>query len=116
MRFLLQVYFNGAQTRLAELPEAERQAVTDEYVAFFGGPAVRDGNQLQPPATALTVRVVDGEAIAAPGPVTATAEPLGGYYLVEAPDIDAAVALAGRVPAARMGGAVEVRPVVAREP
>jgi hypothetical protein len=112
MRFVLQVYFNGAQARLAQLPEAERRAIVDEYIAFFDTPAVQDGNQLQSPATAMTVRVHDGQTVAAPGPFAAGAEPLGGYYLVEADDLDAAVALAARVPAARMGGAVEVRPVV----
>jgi hypothetical protein len=112
MRFVLQVYFDGAQARLAELPEDERRAIVDEYIAFFETPAVRDGNQLQSPATAVTVRVHEGESVAAPGPFAAGAEPLGGYYLVEADDLDAAVTLAARIPAARMGGAVEVRPVV----
>jgi hypothetical protein len=114
MRFVLQVYFNGAQTRLDQLPEDQRQAVTGEYVAFFQSPAVQDGNQLQPPATATTVRVHDGETVATPGPFSSSGEPLGGYYVVEASDIDAAVSLAARIPAARMGGAVEVRPVVER--
>ena len=114
MRFVLQVYFNGAQARLEQLPEDERRAIGDEYIAFFQTPAVQDGNQLQSPATAMTVRVHDGETVAAPGPFATETEPLGGYYLVEAGDLDAAVALAARVPAARMGGAVEVRPVVER--
>jgi hypothetical protein len=114
MRFVLQIYFNGAQARLEQLPDEERRAVVDEYVAFFQTPAVQDGNQLQSPATAMTVRVHDGETVAEPGPFAPEAEPLGGYYLVEAGDLDAAVALAARVPAARMGGAVEVRPVVER--
>jgi hypothetical protein len=109
---MLQVYFNGAQTRVEELSEAERQAVVEEYVAFFNSPEVQDGNQLQPPTTGVTVRVLDGETVRSDGP--SAGEPLGGYYLVEAPDVDAAVALAARVPAARMGGAVEVRPVVER--
>ena len=114
MRYVLQVYFNGAQRRLEQLPEGERQEIIDEYVAFFQTPEIRDGNQLQPPATATTVRVHDGETVRSAGPFAATREPLGGYYLIEASDIDAAVALAARIPAARMGGAVEVRPVVER--
>ena len=114
MRFVLQVYFNGAQARLDQLSEDERRAIVAEYIAFFETAAVHDGNQLQSPATAMTVRVHDGETVAAPGPFAPQAEPLGGYYLVEADDVDAAIALAARVPAARMGGAVEVRPVVER--
>ena len=114
MRYVLQVYFNGAQRQLEQLPEGERQAIIDEYVAFFQTPEVVDGNQLQPPATATTVRVHEGETVRSAGPFAATLEPLGGYYLIEASDMDAAVALAARVPAARMGGAVEVRPVVER--
>ena len=110
MRYVLQVYFNGAQTRLQQLPDGERQAIVDEYVAFFQSPEVEDGNQLQPPDRATTVRVHDGETVRTAGPFPG--EPLGGYYLVEASDMDAAVALAARIPAARMGGAIEVRPVV----
>jgi hypothetical protein len=112
MRYMLQVYFNGAQDRLKELPEAERQAVVAEYEAFFASPEVVDGNQLQPPATATTVYVDEGRIVRGGGPFAA--EPLGGYYLVEAADLDAAAALAARVPAARMGGVVEVRPTVAQ--
>jgi hypothetical protein len=115
VRYLLQVYFHGAQERLAQLPASERDAVVQEYQAFFRAAEVRDGNQLQPPATATTVQVNDGELVLTPGPFGGSGEPLGGYYLIEAADRDAAVALAARVPAVRMGGAVELRPVVERE-
>jgi hypothetical protein len=111
---MLQVYFNGAQDQVAQLPEAEREAIVGEYLAFFATPEVTDGNQLQPPATATTVRVQDARTLTAEGPFAAAGEPLGGYYLVEAEDIDAAVELAARIPAARMGGAIEVRPLVER--
>jgi hypothetical protein len=114
MRYMLQVYFNGAQDKVAQLPDAERQAIVGEYIALFATPEVTDGNQLQPPATATTVRVHEGETVRTAGPFAATREPLGGYYLVEAAGIDAAVALAARIPAARLGGVVEVRPVVER--
>ena len=114
MRYMLQVYFNGAQDKVAQLPDAERQAIVGEYLAFFATPEVTDGNQLQPPATATTVRVKDTETVMTHGPFTAQGEPLGGYYLVEAEDIDSAIGLAARIPAARMGGAIEVRPVVER--
>jgi hypothetical protein len=114
MRYLLQVYFNGAHERLTQLPQAEREAIAQEYRTFFLRPQVKDGNQLQPPTTATTVRVHDGEVTRSTGPFPTSGEPLGGYYVVEASDIDAAVAIAAHIPAARMGGAIEVRPLVER--
>jgi len=114
MKYLLQVYFNGAQDRLAQLSDTEREATVREYVAFFHSPEVSDGNQLQPPATATTIRIHDGQLTRASEPHNPSAEPLGGYYLVEAPDIDHAITIAARIPALRMGGAVEVRPLVER--
>jgi hypothetical protein len=114
MRYLLQVYLNGAQDRLSRLPDTERDAVVGEYVAFFHSPEIADGNQLQPPTTAITVRIDNGQLSRADIPHNPSAEPLGGYYLVDATDIDHAVAIAARIPALRMGGAVEVRPVVER--
>lgn len=114
MLYLLQVYFNGAQDRLAQLPDDERRAIVDDYGAFFDRPEIQDGNQLQPPTTATTVRVEDGKAVVTDGPFTETGEPLGGYYLIEADDVDTAVGLAARIPAARMGGAIEIRPIVVR--
>jgi hypothetical protein len=111
---MLQVYFNGAQDTVAQLPDAERQAIVDEYIAFFASPEVMDGNQLQPPATATTVRVQDAQTLTSAGPFAAVGEPLGGFYVVEAEGIDSAIELAARIPAARMGGAIEVRPLVER--
>ena len=114
MRYMLQVYFNGAQARLERLSEAERTIITDEYIAFFRTPEVKDGNQLQPPTTATTVRVQEGEPIQRTGPHSETDEPLGGYYLIDVSDINDAVALAARIPAVRMGGTVEIRPLIQR--
>lgn len=114
MRYLLQVYFNGAAVRLEQMPDAERKAIVEEYEAFSQTLEVMDGNQLQPPATATTVRIHEGQTTRSSGPYPHADEPLGGYYLIEAADIDAALALATRIPAVRMGGAVEVRPVVVR--
>ena len=70
------------------------------------------GHQLQPPETATTVRVQDGRTLTTDGPFAETKDAFGGYYLFEADDLDAAIELAARIPAARMGGAIEVRPVV----
>jgi hypothetical protein len=114
MRYVLQVYFDGAQERLAQLPETDREEIVREYVAFFQRPEIKDGNQLQAPATATTVRVQGDEIVRSAGTFSGSGEPLGGYYLIEVDDVDAAVALAARIPATRMGGAVEVRPVVER--
>ena len=69
------------------------------------------GLQLQPPDTATTVRVQDGRALTTDGPFVETKEALDGYCLFEADDLDAAIEFAARIPAARMGGAIEVRPV-----
>jgi hypothetical protein len=92
--------------------DEERDAVTAEYLAIRDDPRVTGGGHLQPAATATTVRVADGTALVTDGPFADTKEVIGGYYLLEADDLDAALEIAGRVPAARMGGAVEVRPFV----
>jgi hypothetical protein len=113
MRYMLQVYFNGADERLRQLPEAERQGIVHEFEAFLRRPEIKDGNQLQSPATATTVRVHEDEVVHSTGPCT-TGEPLGGYYVVEAGDIGAATAIAAHIPVIRMGAAVEVRPLVER--
>lgn len=72
------------------------------------------GNQLAPPETATTVRVQDGRALTTDGPFVAVEEAIGGYLLLEADGLDAAIDLAARIPAARLGGAIEVRPIVER--
>lgn len=115
MKYLLMVYFNGAQERIAQLPTNERDNLVQRFTAFFQSPQVRDGNQLQPPRTAATVRIENDAPVTRPGPFPGpSAEPLGGYYLIDADDPDAAAALASRVPALEMGAAVEIRPVVER--
>jgi hypothetical protein len=85
-----------------------------EYMAISEASSTVGGAQLQPSGTATTVRVADGEALTTDGPFSETKEVLGGFFLVEADDIDAALDVAARIPAARLGGAVEVRPLVER--
>ena len=75
-------------------------------------PGVTSGQQLDEPETATTVRVQDGKTLTTDGPFVELKEAVGGYLFLEADDLDAAIELAARVPAARLGGAVEVRPVV----
>jgi hypothetical protein len=114
MRYLLQIYPGGRAEEFERLPEEERQAIRDEYVALGRLPGVVGGEQLQPFDTATTVRVENGETLLTDGPFVDAKEHLGGYCLVEADDLDAALDIAARIPAARMGGAVEVRPLVER--
>jgi hypothetical protein len=97
------------------MPEAERNALFGEYMAFTE--SIREsghllaGDPLEPTATATTIRVRGGKAVTSDGPFAETREQLGGYYIVEARDLDEALGLAARVPSARIG-CVEVRPIV----
>jgi hypothetical protein len=112
MKYLLQIY--PAAGEFEELSEDEQEAIVGEYLAIERSPGVLGGDQLQPVETATTVRVEDGETLLTDGPFVDAKEHLGGYLLVEADDLDAALEIAARIPAARMGGAVEVRPLVER--
>jgi hypothetical protein len=112
MKYLLQIYSAVLREEFERLPADEQEAIVGEYVAIRQSPGVLGGEQLQPVETATTVRVRDGETLLTDGPFVDAKEHLGGYFLVEADDLDAALELAARVPAARMGGAVEVRPLV----
>jgi hypothetical protein len=96
------------------LSEGERGAVYAAYKAINENPGVTSGLQMQPPETATTVRVHDGKALTTDGPFVEIKEAIGGYLFFEAPDLDAAIALAAQIPAASMGGAIEVRPLVER--
>ena len=96
----------------ARLPEDEQKAVFADYQAVNQTPGVTPGLQMQTPEAATTVRVEGGKTLTTDGPFVAIKEALGGYLFFEADDLDAAIELASRIPAARLGGAVEVRPVV----
>jgi hypothetical protein len=95
----------------ARLSEDEQKAVFAAYRSINETPGVTPGVQMKPPETATTVRVEDGRTLTTDGPFVAVKEALGGYFFFEADDLDAAIELAARVPAASMGGAVEVRPI-----
>jgi hypothetical protein len=112
MKYLLQIY--PATDEFEQLSEDEQNAVVGEYLAISQSAAVIGGNQLQPVETATTVRVQDGQTLLTDGPFVEAKEHLGGYFVVDADDLDAALEIAERIPAARMGGAVEVRPLVER--
>jgi hypothetical protein len=113
MQYLLLIYRNEAQQ--SKMDPADYQKLLTEYSAYTQS-IVQSGNfkagdGLQPTSTATTVRVRDGKTLATDGPFAETREQLGGYYLVEARDLDAAIAMAARIPGAR-DGSIEVRPVM----
>ena len=114
MKYLLQIYPDMGLEEFARLSADEQEAIVDEYLAVHKSPGVVGGAQLQPVDTATTVRVEGGETLLTDGPFMDAKEHVGGFLLVEADDLDGALDLAARIPAARMGGAVEVRPVVER--
>jgi hypothetical protein len=114
MRYLLQIYPNAAMAESGRLSAEAEEAIVGEYLALGRSPGVIGGEQLQPVETATTARVEGGQTLLSDGPFVEAKEHLGGYLVVEADELDAALEIAARIPAARMGGAVEVRPVVER--
>ena len=117
MKFMLLIHQGDAPTprdpeAWGRLSADDQQAVFADYQAINQTPGVTSGMQLAPPDTATTVRVQAGDTLITDGPFVETKEALGGYLHFEADDLDAAIALAARIPAARMGGAIEVRPIV----
>jgi hypothetical protein len=94
------------------LPEDEKARIFADYKALTETPGVTPGMQLDSPETATTVRVEDGRTLTTDGPFAEVKEAIGGWLLFEADDLDAAIELAARIPAARLGGAIEVRPIV----
>ena len=111
MKYLLLIHSRGDTEKL---PEEEQRQILGEYIALAESPEVLSSHQLQPADTATTVRIENGQTLTTDGPFADTKEVLGGLYLLEADNLDVALDLAARIPAARMGGAVEVRPLVER--
>ena len=93
------------------LSDEEKGGVFAAYKALNETPGFSPGVQMEPPETATTVRVQDGRTLTNDGPFVETKEALGGYLFLDADDLDAAIELAARIPAASMGGAIEVRPI-----
>lgn len=112
MKFMLLIH-HGAEDEDAwgRLSKEQQEAVAADYQAVSSTPGVTPGEWLEPPATATTVRVESGRTLITDGPFVEMKEALGGYLLYEADDLDAAIELAARIPAARMGGAIEIRPL-----
>ena len=114
MKYAVLIYGSEAREAFDSLPEEQQRAIMGEYMALGELPITTGGAQLQPSATATTVRVENGETLLTDGPYAETKDVLGGFYLIDADDLDAALDFASNVPAARMNGLVEVRPLVDR--
>lgn len=117
MKYMLLIHQGTTPTPLdpeawAQLGADEQQAIYAAYKEINETPGVTPGHGLQPPDTATTVRVVDGRTITTDGPFVDAKESLNGYLTYVADDLDQAIALAARIPAARLGGAIEIRPVM----
>ncbi len=95
----------------ATLSEEEQKAIYADYQAINQTPGVTHGEQMAPPEMATTVRVQDGRTLTTDGPFVELKEAIAGYLFFEAQDLDAAIELAAKIPAARLGGAIEVRPL-----
>lgn len=113
MQYLLLIY--ESETAWAATPQADQNKIFEEYMAFTEDIKKsghhRAGEALQPIATATTVRVRNGKTATTDGPFAETREQLGGFYLIEAKNLDEATAIAARIPSARVGS-IEVRPIV----
>jgi hypothetical protein len=119
MKYMLLIHQGNTPTprdpdAWSRLSEEEQGAVYADYKAVSETPGVTPGLELEEPDTATTVRVKDGETLVTDGPFATTKEALGGWLVFEADDLDAAIELAARIPAARFGGGIEIRPVVER--
>lgn len=111
MRYMLLINLGPKARDFKSFTEDEQKAIAAGWQAINDTPGVTPGNGLQPPETATTVRVVDGRTLTTDGPFVETKEALDGYLVFEGADLDSAIELAARVPAASMGGAIEVRPI-----
>ena len=112
MKYALLIYAEPGSHEA--LPADEYEQAFGEYMALTADPRCVASGQLQPVSTATTVRVQDGRTLTTDGPFADTKEVFGGYYVFEAGNLDEALELAARIPAARIGGSVEIRPLVER--
>jgi hypothetical protein len=110
VQYALLIY--GSGDGWGNLSEEEQQKQMQEYMALSQRPETRGGADLGELSSSTTVRVNDGETLTTDGPFAETKEYLGGFYLVECDNLDEAIEFASKIPAARSGGAIEVRPVI----
>ena len=109
MKYMLLIH--DGDTQWERLSEDEQRRIPADYQAISSAPGVTPGAWMESPETATTVRGEGGRTLTTDGPFVAVKEALGGYLFYEADDLDAAIELASRIPAARLGGAVEIRPL-----
>ena len=110
MQYVLLIYHGTSLT--TPRPEEERKRIYAEWAEVNKTPGLTGGLPMGLPENATTVRVEDGKTLTTDGPFVETKEALDGYFMLEADDLDTAIEVASRVPAASMGGAIEVRPIV----
>jgi hypothetical protein len=110
MQYALLIY--TPEDMLSDVPEDEVKRITDEYYAIRDLPGCVGGGHLQPVETATTVRVQDGQSLITDGPFADTKEVFGGYFLFERDNLDEVIEIAAKIPAARMGGSIEIRAVI----
>jgi hypothetical protein len=111
MKYMMLINLGPEARAWRSLPEEEQRQIGAGWQALNATAGVTPGLGLQAPETATTVRVRDGETLITDGPYVETKEALDGFFTFEADDLDAAIALAARVPATSMGGAIEIRPI-----
>lgn len=117
MKYMLLIHHGDAPTprdqeAWARLADDERETIYRDYRAVSQTVGVTPGMEMEDPDVATTVRVREGETLVTDGPFVEMKEALGGYMFYEAEDLDQAIELAARIPAARLGGAVEIRPII----
>ena len=112
MQYALLIYTKPGTVE--SLSPAEREALTIDYYALRDEPGILAGAGLQPVTTATTIRLADGQPLVTDGPFADTKEVFGGYYLYEADNLDQAIEMASRIPALRIGGTIEVRPLLGK--
>jgi hypothetical protein len=110
MKYIMLIYQGDALERQAALPEDEQKQVYADYQGINQTPGVTPGLPMGLPENGTTVRVEGGKTLITDGPFVGMKEAVGGLFILEADDLDAAIEVAARVPAARYGGAVEIRP------
>jgi hypothetical protein len=110
MKYAMLIYQGPALERQAELTEEEQKQVYADYEQINQTQGVTPGVPMGLPENATTVRVEGGKTLTTDGPFIGMKEAVGGWFILEADDLDAAIEVAARVPAARYGGAVEIRP------
>lgn len=112
MQYALLIYSKPGA--IESLSPAEREALSAEYYALRDEPGMLSGAGLQPVTTATTIRLADGKPLVTDGPFADTKEVFGGFYLLEADNLDQATEVAARIPVLRLGGTVEIRPTLGK--